>query len=73
MWKCYPKFFGDYHHMEQDIAKFSISCKVHGKRSKFSVQVTGNRISYQKPGSNSACSILSKFLVPDKTIRYQNA
>ena len=31
-------------------------------------QVTGTRISYQKLGSDSACSILSKFLVPDKSV-----
>ena len=41
------------------------SFKAHGTQSKFSVQVTGIRISYQKLGSNRACSILSKFLVRD--------
>ena len=43
------------------------STKAYGTRPKFSVQVTGTRISYQKLGSNSACSTLSKFLVPDKS------
>ena len=39
----------------------------YGTQAKFFVQVTGTRISYQKLGSISACSILSKFLIPDKS------
>ena len=34
---------------------------------KFSIQITDMSILYQKPGSNSACSTPSKFLIPDKS------